>query len=233
MVRLFGDTKALKIVDLLYPFFHMQEFFTHIVEVNSPGISPCIYALWHCHQTAVYGHPDISKLNVLVSRSKDGEVIANIIEKMGFKTIRGSKGKKGAVEASLQMISALKNGEDCAMMVDGPKGPPKVVKDGVIKLAKMAGVPVVPLYAYSNNISWVTFPSWDKMKMPVFDTRLINLYGDPIYVTDDCDEKEKTKELQESLERLELLAPKAYNEVYQWGMWKKRRSNSSQFRWNP
>ena len=63
---------------------------------------------------------------------------------MGFKTVRGSKGRRGAVEATMNMISALHKGEDCAMMVDGPKGPPKIVKDGIIKVAKMAGVPIVP-----------------------------------------------------------------------------------------
>ena len=233
MVRLFEDEAAGKVADIIYSIFHIQEFFTHIVNVNYPEVSPCLFAMWHCHQMSVYGHPDFSRLNVLISRSKDGEMIARVIEKMGFKTIRGSKGKKGAVEASLQMISALKNGEDCAMMIDGPKGPPRIAKDGVIKIAKMAGVPIVPLYWYSINPTFVTFPSWDKLRMPIFDTRLINIYGKPIYVTEEDDEELKRQELQEALEELEQLAPMAYKEVYRWGMWKKKRSDSSQFKWSP
>ena len=233
MVRLFEKENIGAVSNLIYTLFHIQEFFTHFVEVNSPQITPCIYAFWHCQQVGVYGHPNIGKLNVLVSRSKDGEMIARVIEHMGFKTIRGSKGKKGAVEASMQMITALHNGEDCAMMVDGPKGPPRVAKEGVLKIAKMAGVPVVPAYCYSTNLSWVTLPSWDKMKLPVLDTRLINIYGEPIYVDENSDIEEKRLQLQKSLEELEELAPKAYNEVYQWGMWKKKRSESSQYRWNP
>ena len=233
MVRLFEGEAAGKLAKFIYGIFHMQEFFTHIQRVDFPEVTPCIYAMWHCHQMSVYGHPNIGRLNVLVSRSKDGEIIAQVIENMGFKTIRGSKGKKGAVEASMQMLTILKKGEDCAMMVDGPKGPAKVAKDGVIKLAKMAGVPVVPVTWYSTNFTWVKFPSWDRLEMPIFNTNLVNLYGKPIYVNEDDDIEEKRQELQKSLEELDIKVKDAYKEVYQWGLWKKKRSDSSQFKWNP
>lgn len=232
MVRLFEDNAAKKVAKIVYSIFHMQEMFTHITRVNDPEVSPCIYAMWHRNQMCTYGHPNISRLNVLVSRSKDGEMIADVIEHMGFKTIRGSKGKKGAVEASMQMLSALKAGDDCAMMVDGPKGPPEVAKDGVIKLAKMAGVPIVPVSWYSSNFTWLKFPSWDGLRMPLFRTNLVNLYGKPIYVSEEDDIEEKRKELQESLDDLEKRIPEAFKEVYQWGLWRKKRSDSSQYKWN-
>jgi len=233
MVRLFEDEAAGKVAKLIYSIFHFQEFFTHIQRVNFPEITPCIYAMWHCHQMCNYGHPNFGKLNIMVSRSKDGEMIAQVIEHMGFKTIRGSKGKEGAVEASMQLISKLKEGEDGAIMVDGPRGPARVAKNGVIKLAKMSGVPIVPVTWYSSNFNWIKFPSWDKLEMPILDTRLINLYGKPIYVAEEDDIEEKRKELQSSLEELDIKAPEAFKEVYQWGLWKKKRSDSSQFRWNP
>ena len=74
---------------------------------------------------------------------------------------------------------------------------------------------------------------WDKLEMPIFNTNLVNLYGKPIYVSEDDDIKEKLKELQESLELLDKKIIEAYDEVYQWGLWKKKRSESSQFKWNP
>ena len=233
MVRLFEDDAAKKVAKIIYSIFHMQEMFTHIVRVDFPEITPCIYAMWHRNQMCVYGHPDISKLHVLVSRSKDGEMIADVIEHMGFKTIRGSKGKKGAVEASMQMLSVLKQGEDGAMMVDGPKGPPEVVKDGVIKLAKMAGVPIVPVSWYSTNFTWLKFPSWDGLRMPLFRTNLVNLYGKPIYVSEEDDIEQKRQELQDSLDDLERRIPEAYKEVYRWGQFRRKRSDSSPFKWNP
>ncbi len=233
MVKLFKENKATTLTDIIYPIFHIQEFFTHIIEVNSPGITPALYAMWHGNQMLTYGIPDLGHLNVLVSRSKDGEVIAKVIEKMGYKTIRGSKGKKGAVEATMQMISALNAGENCVIMVDGPKGPAKVAKDGAIKIAKMAGVPIIPACWYSSNINWVKFPSWDGLRMPIFDVNLINLYGKPIYVKENDDIEEKRLELQNSLEELDRIIPEAYKEVYWFGRWKKKRSDSSRFKWNP
>jgi len=234
MVRLLDGENVERVSNLVYRIFRLQEFFTHIVEVNHPdGVSPCIYAMWHCHQMCIHGVQNRSKLNVLISRSRDGEIIARVVEKWGFKTIRGSKGKQGAVEASMKMIEALKAGENCAMMVDGPKGPARVVKDGVVKIAKMAQVPIIPIYWYSENFNFATFPSWDKLRMPILDTKLINIYGDPIYVDENSDTEEIRQKLQESLEEIERKAPKAYNEVYQFGLWKKKRLESSEFRWNP
>ena len=224
MVRLINQDNLKQVTDIVYAMMKVQEFFTYAEEFNNPGISPCVYAMWHAHQFCVHGIRHRSKLHVLVSRSRDGEIIADVVERWGFKTVRGSKGKKGAVEATMQMISILKSGENCAMMVDGPKGPAKVVKDGVIKIAKMAGVPIVPVYWYSKNFTFAKFPSWDEMRSPIFATNLINLYGEPIYVPQDGDEaaeEEARQKLQQSLEQLEKDAPKAFDEVYQFGLWKK------------
>lgn len=232
MVRLFKDISAKKVAKLIYAIFHMQEMFTHITRVNFPDVKPCIYAMWHRNQMCMYGHPEINKLHILVSRSKDGEIIADVIEHMGFKTIRGSKGKQGAVEASMQMLSVLKEGEDGAMMVDGPKGPPEVVKDGIIKLAKMSGVPIVPVSWYSSSFTWLKFPSWDGLRMPLFRTNLVNLYGKPISVSEEDDIEQKRQELQDSLDELERKIPEAFKEVYRWGQFKRKRSDSSQFKWN-
>ncbi len=224
MVRLLNKNNVDKISDLVYRIFKVQEFFTHIVEVDHPGTEPCIYAMWHAHQCCVHGLKNRSKTNVLISRSKDGEVIAGVVGRWGFKLIRGSKGKRGAVEASMQMIEALKRGENCAMMVDGPRGPAKIVKDGVIKIAKLAGVPIVPIYWYSSNFNFAKFPSWDGFRLPILDVRLINLYGEPIYVPHDGDEKsdeEARLKLQASLEDLERRAPEEYEKVYWHGLWRR------------
>ena len=233
MVSFFKKENALRVADFVYFIFHIQEFFTHIIEVNKPDIMPALYATWHGSQMCIYGISPKDKLNILVSRSRDGDMISKVLNNMGIKTIRGSKGKKGAIEASMQMISALKSGENCAMMVDGPKGPVKVVKDGVVKVAKLAGVPIVPVYWYSTNINFVQFPSWDKLRMPIFDVNLVNLYGEPIYVTEESDVEEIRQKVQASLEDLERKIPEVYKEVYRFGRWKRKRSESSQYKWNP
>ncbi len=223
MVRLLKGKSINKVSHLVFRVLKIQELFTRIIEVNNPDKMPCIYAMWHAHQFCIHGINNREKLHVLVSRSRDGEIIADVVERWGFKTVRGSKGKKGAVEATMQMISILKSGENCAMMVDGPKGPAKVVKDGVIKIAKMAGVPIVPVYWYSKNFTFAKFPSWDEMRCPILGTNLINLYGEPVYVPQDGDEEEARLKLQQSLEELEKKAPEAFDEVYKFGVWKRQK----------
>ncbi len=223
MVRILDGKNTELFARVVYGLFKIQEVFTRIIEVNNPRKTPCIYAMWHAHQFCIHGLPERDKVNVLISRSRDGQVIADVVEKWGFKTIRGSKGKKGAVEASMQMLAALKNNENCAMMVDGPKGPPRIVKDGVIKLAKLSGAPIVPIYWHSKNFTWVKFPSWDEMRSPIFATNMVNLYGEPLYVAPDGDEEEARLKLQKSFEELEKQAPKAFDEVFKFGIWLRKK----------
>lgn len=226
MVRLVATDNLNLLTNTVTGFFCFQQHFTHIVPVNFPNIGPCIYAMWHNHQCCVYGLPNKAKTNVLVSRSKDGDVVAHAIEHaFGFKTIRGSKGKKGAVEATMQMIEALKNGENGAIMVDGPRGPKHKVKNGVIKIAKLANVPIIPVIWYSSNFNLFKLPSWDKLEMPILDVRLINLYGAPIYVPAEGDDESDERcriELQESLNKLMIMAPEEYEKVYWHGLWRKK-----------
>ena len=123
------------------------------------------------------------------------------------------------------MITALKNNERAAIMVDGPKGPPEVVKDGAIKIAKLSGKPIVPMCWYSSNFNWLQFPSWDGLRVPVLDVRLINLYGEPIYVPEDADEEEIEKirlQLQDSLKELDSRIPEEYKKVYWSGLWRRK-----------
>ena len=207
-------------------FFGFQRHFTHIIEVDQPNVEPCLYAMWHGNQCCVFGLKNKAKTNVLISRSRDGDVVASGVEMLGFKTIRGSKGKKGAVEATLQMIEVLKSGESCAMMVDGPKGPAHIVKDGVIKIAKLAGVPIVQMDWYSSNFNWIKFNSWDRFTVPFCDVRLINLYGEPIYVDpngDDASDEAARKKLQASLEDIDNRIVEEYNKVYWHGLWRRKK----------
>ena len=81
MVRWINKKNIKQVTDALYFVMHIQEYFTHIAEFNNPGITPCIYAMWHQNQFCVYGLPDKGNVNILISNSLDGEIIAKIVEK--------------------------------------------------------------------------------------------------------------------------------------------------------
>lgn len=226
MVRFLHNLDREKISDIIYSIFKIQEHFTDIQNVNHPDVTSCVYAMWHAHQCCVHGVPNREKVNIMISRSRDGAIISKVCEKWGFKVVHGSKGKKGSTEATLQMITELKNGNCGAIMVDGPSGPAKVCKDGVVKIAKLSGAPIVPVYWYSTNPTFLKFPTWDEFRIPFFSTHLINLYGEPIYVdkdnTDEQDEQVRLK-VEKALAELEKQAPQAYRDTFRFGIWKKKK----------
>ncbi len=223
-MKISGEKQLDLLTGLVNFVFSIQRHLTFIKEVNNPELKPCIYALWHGHQCCVFGVEDKSHLNVLISRSIDGEIIARAVERLGFKTVRGSKGKKGSVEATMQLLDRLKNSECIAMTVDGPSGPAFKVKEGVIKIAKMSGAPIIPVYWYSPQINFIKFPSWDKLLYPLGATWLVNLYGEPIYVNSDNTDQQDEQirmHLENVLKELEEKAPQAHKEAYKFRLWKK------------
>lgn len=226
MVRLINDSNIDFLANTAYRLMRLQEIFTHIHEYNNPNLKPCIYAMWHANQFLVHGLEDKANTSILVSNSIDGEVIARAVEKWGFKVVRGSAGKKGAVESTMQMLTRLKNGECVGIMVDGPHGPLHKVKNGAVKLAQMSGAPIVPAHWYSPQKTFINLPSWDKMKTPLGDCKILNLYGEPIYVNENATDEELSaakENIRTQLLNLEAKAPEIYNEAKKQKLWDKKK----------
>ncbi|MDD3150226.1 MAG: lysophospholipid acyltransferase family protein [Candidatus Gastranaerophilales bacterium] len=182
--------------NLAYYLFKLSDLTMTYKNNNMPKDVPAIYAVWHGRQCCIGGIPNRKNLNVLISPSNDGEIIARIVEKMGFSIIRGSRGRDGA-KAVLKMVNALKEGKNIAFTVDGPKGPFGKVNKGLIKLAKMAQVPIIPLMGIARNGIVINFNSWDKYQMPIINATTINNYGTPIMVPEDAtSEQEEAIRLQ-------------------------------------
>lgn len=225
MVRLINDSNIDFLANTAYTLMRLQEIFTHIHEYNNPNLKPCIYAMWHANQFLVHGLEDKANTSILVSNSIDGEVVARAVEKWGFKVVRGSAGKKGAVESTMQMLTRLKNGECVGIMVDGPHGPLHKVKNGAVKLAQMSGAPIVPAHWYSPQKTFINLPSWDKMKTPLGDCKILNLYGEPIYVNENATDEELSaakENIKTQLLNLEAKAPEIYNEAKKQKLWDKK-----------
>lgn len=223
MVRLINKNNAKYISAFLNGILKTQEIFTQIKSVGHPDIGPCLYAMWHGNQFCVYGIPNHHKVNVLVSTSIDGDIITHCANNLGLKTIRGSTARKGAVGGTMQILECLKQGESAAIMVDGPKGPAGKVKGGIIKIARMANVPIVPVHWYSPQINFLKIPSWDSMRTPLFFTRIINIYGTPIYIPKDIDAEQEQmyrEKIKQSLLNLEAKAPEIFREVKKEIPWK-------------
>lgn len=183
---------------LVKNFYTFESWFYDCKNINFPKNKPVIFALWHAHQCALYANEDRAHLNVMISKSNDGEIIAAATERVGIKVIRGSHKRAGA-SATLAMIEKLEQGENAAITIDGPRGPKGVVKDGIINIAKLSQAPIVPMTWYSPSKWWIKFNTWDEFRFPVLGVKTIALYGEPIYIPSDCS-KEETEMYRQKLE---------------------------------
>jgi lysophospholipid acyltransferase (LPLAT)-like uncharacterized protein len=114
-------------------------------------------AIRHFKTYAAY-HPAL-----MISQSKDGDIIAGVAEKTGWHAVRGSSSRDGG-RALTEMVKHLNHSGLAAHVVDGPRGPAGVIKAGVVSLARATGAVVVPIYATADR-AWY-FKSWDRFMLP-------------------------------------------------------------------
>lgn len=140
---------------------------------------PVILACWHAWILPLSHVHRNEGVSVLVSRHSDGELIARLVEQKGYLTARGSSTRGGA-KGLRELVRAARNGADLALTPDGPKGPPRRVKPGVIVAAQLTGCPIVPIGVGAGR-SW-RVGSWDRMAIPWPGTRLTVRYGAALQV---------------------------------------------------
>ncbi len=117
---------------------------------------------------------------LMISQSKDGDIIAGIAGKSGWHAVRGSSSRDGG-RALKEMIDHLKRLRLAAHIVDGPRGPAGIVKAGVISMARATGAVVVPVYTASDR-AWY-FNSWDRFMLPKPFAKVVLRFGDMLDLT--------------------------------------------------
>lgn len=130
--------------------------------------------------------------SIMISRSQDGDLIANVAEKSGWFPVRGSSSKGGS-QALRLLVKKLQETGLAYHIVDGPQGPMGIVKNGAINLAQAAGAVIVPVHVSADN-AWY-FNSWDRFLLPKPFSRVNVRFGDMIRLasTDDQEELERQR----------------------------------------
>jgi lysophospholipid acyltransferase (LPLAT)-like uncharacterized protein len=123
---------------------------------------------------------------VITSENFDGEWIARIIERFGYRTARGSS-SRGGRKALRQLTRDLDAGSPAGFTVDGPRGPARVSQPGAVWLASMTGHPVLPFHVEADR-HW-TLKSWDRTQIPKPFATLSLVVGEPFDVPGDADEE--------------------------------------------
>jgi len=165
-----------------------------------------LYAFWHGRMLILSYSHRWQKIHVLISQHRDGELIASIIERLGFATIRGST-TRGGTKAIFEMAKKGVDGYDVAITPDGPKGPRFKVQPGTIYIAQRSGLPIIPV-TNSAKSRW-TLSSWDGFLIPKPFSKAVIMIGEPIYVSPESTPQELEEKKEELEKKLVELTQKA------------------------
>ena len=144
-----------------------------------------VVVIWH--NRLLFFAPMCPKVNrvrtvAVISASRDGQYIADLVAQFGVRSVRGSS-RKGAVRVLHDAFKSMKNGSLIAMTPDGPRGPKYQLSKGPIHLASMLGVPIVPIAV--NYSSYWQLKSWDGFQIPKPWAKISIVIGDEIPIPPD------------------------------------------------
>jgi len=162
---------------------------------------PVIFCLWHNRLaiSMVVHRLHRRKLAALVSASKDGALLAAVLRRFGVEQIRGSTSRRGP-QALRELTSHARLGYDLAVTPDGPKGPRYIVQEGVIALAQLTGLPIIPVTC--NIRGKLCLKTWDRFQIPLPFSRCELILNEPIHVPREADgheREERRRQLERSL----------------------------------
>lgn len=159
-----------------------------------------IYAFWHRNMIPLLFLRKFEKIVILISSSKDGELIAGPAKVLGYQPVRGSS-RRGGNKAVKEIIKLSKQ-YSIGVTPDGPKGPTEKIKDGLLYIAYFTNVPIIPVAVDIQREK--VFNSWDKFRLPKLFTKINISYGDPIYIKTKDEIESKMEFVQKSLDELTI-----------------------------
>ena len=166
------------------------------LRIHVDAVDPCldprlgskghIYCFWHEDLVFHGGLMAGSGTHAMISRSRDGERIARIMERLGLRPIRGSSHRGGAHAA----LEVLRLGADAnvGIAVDGPRGPRRRLQPGAVFLASRTGMPLVAIGAGYHR-PW-RVRSWDQMAFARPLSRVVVSASAAIQIAPDLDDSE-------------------------------------------
>lgn len=124
-----------------------------------------VVAFWHGDMLPVWKHFAHTQSMAVISLSRDGSLLADLVGRWGFETVRGSSSKGGG-EALAAMVETLRSGRRVLITPDGPRGPQHMMKPGAVVAAHRAGVPLV--LCRLRDCGWaIRGSNWDRFLIPL------------------------------------------------------------------
>jgi lysophospholipid acyltransferase (LPLAT)-like uncharacterized protein len=139
-----------------------------------------VYASWHQRFfPGITLFATRKPIAIIISQSRDGEMIARVVDILGWRSVRGSS-SKGGFRALKELRRLTRKGYRVGHIVDGPQGPFGVVKPGLLTIAQFAGTPILPVIMSAEK-RWV-FNSWDRFMVPKPFSNIFVRFAQPITV---------------------------------------------------
>lgn len=140
---------------------------------------PHVFLLWHEVLLPLLWRHRGQSIAIVVSEARDGQYLADLAAALGYRAVRGSS-TRGAARALLGAVRELRAGHAVAFTPDGPRGPRRIMKPGVVAAAQRGGGVIVPLHAEADR-TW-RLDSWDRFMIPKPGARVRIVYGRPFEV---------------------------------------------------
>ena len=141
--------------------------------------SPYVLLSWHDALLPLLWRHRARGITIVVSEATEGRYLAAYARRLGYRVAFGSS-TRGGVRAMLGAVRALQGGRAAAFTPDGPRGPRRVFKGGVLRAARHGSAYVVPLHAGAER-AW-RLGSWDRLLVPKPFARVRIAYGAPFLV---------------------------------------------------
>ena len=148
---------------------------------NNKICAPCYWHQHHIISTTIIRQWIKSdfKACFLISASVDGEVVSKIAKKWGAKVIRGSANQSGTL-ALRDMQNMMKQGFSIITTADGPRGPQYEFKLGAILMARVSGIPIIPIGCAADRAWYLN--RWDNFMIPKPFARIVIASGEPYLI---------------------------------------------------
>ena len=144
-----------------------------------------IGTFWHGRMMMIpMGWQRLAPMHMLISAHRDGQIIAEAIAYFGVQSISGST-RRGGSAALRRMLKRLEAGECVGITPDGPRGPAMTVSSGIVNLARLASVPIVPIVCATSRRKVLN--SWDHFHLALPFGRGVFLWGEPVEIASDLD----------------------------------------------
>ena len=138
-----------------------------------------VFLLWHEALLPLLWQHRRQGIAIVVSEAREGQYLADLGTVLGYRTVRGSS-TRGASRALLGAVRELREGRAVAFTPDGPRGPRRELKPGVVAAAQRGGGIIVPIHAEASR-AW-RLHSWDRFMIPQPGARVTIRYGRPFEV---------------------------------------------------